>query len=67
MSDKEIIYNEYCAGNCPKCMSDNLQYYTPEGDRDLLFYETVLNLLYLSLFKPDINYFSFIEEDIFIF
>jgi len=39
-SPKEIIYDEYCAGNCPKCMSDNLQYYTPEEDGDLLSYET---------------------------
>ena len=40
MIDKEIIHDEYCAGKCPKCDSDNLQYLSPEEDGDFLSYET---------------------------
>jgi predicted Zn-ribbon and HTH transcriptional regulator len=40
MSDKEIIYDEYCVGKCPKCMSENIEYYPPEEDGDLLSYSS---------------------------
>jgi len=36
---KEIQHDEYCAGRCPKCDSDNLQYYTPQEDGDQLSYK----------------------------
>mgnify|MGYP003670469424 FL=1 len=39
MSNKEIIYDEYCAGKCPKCMSENIDYHSlPEEDGDTMSY-----------------------------
>ena len=39
-SPKEIIHNEYCAGKCPKCDSDNIEYFGSEMYDEQLVYNS---------------------------
>ena len=35
-TNDDIHYEEYCPGRCPKCESDNIEYFGSEPDGDNL-------------------------------
>ena len=38
-TNDDIHYEEYCPGRCPKCESDNIEYFGSEPDGNDLVYE----------------------------